>query len=85
LEDILYLKGMGDYCQVVLNEEKIMTLEKLRSFESRLSSRTFMRVHKSYIVSINKIEYVEKNRIKIKNELIPIGQTYEKTIKGLFE
>ena len=83
LDDILYLMGMGDYCQIVMKGKKVMTLEKIRSFESRLPQDRFIRVHKSYLISINKIEYLEKNRIKISNELIPIGKTYEEHVKKM--
>ena len=85
LEDIYYLKGMGDYCQVVMKEKKIMTLEKLRSFESRLPALQFQRVHKSYLISINKIDYIEKNKIKISDQFIPIGQTYEEALKKILK
>ena len=85
LADILFLKGMGDYCQIFMKDNKVMTLEKLHSFESRLPTSLFKRVHKSYIISIKKIEYVEKNKIKIIDKLIPIGQTYESEIKRLLK
>lgn len=75
-DDIQFFKGMGDYVQIVLAEEKIMTLEKMKYFEQELPN-SFIRVHKSYIVSIDKIEFVEKNRIRIKEEIIPIGAKYQ--------
>jgi len=53
IKDIIYLKGTGDYCTVVLPGEKIMTLEKLKSFVERLPPHEFSRVHKSYIVNMN--------------------------------
>lgn len=75
-DDIQFFKGMGDYVQIVLAEEKIMTLEKMKYFQQELPN-SFIRVHKSYIVSIDKIEFVEKNRIRIKEEIIPIGAKYQ--------
>ena len=45
LDEILYLKGMGDYCQVILKDQKVMTLEKLHSFENRLPRNQFRRIH----------------------------------------
>ena len=77
LSDILYLKGMGDYVSIVLPTQKIMTLENMKSFQEKLSGYNFMRVHKSYIISIDKIEFIEKNRISIAEELIPISATYQ--------
>lgn len=56
---------------------KIMTLLIMKSFQEKLSDHNFMRVHKSYIISIDKIEFIEKNRISIAQELIPISATYQ--------
>ena len=81
--DVLYLQGNGDYCNIVCTDKKILTLEKLSSFENRLSSRQFIRVHKSYIVAIEKIEYIEKKRIRIGETMIPIGLTYEEKVRKI--
>lgn len=75
-DDILYFKGMGDYVSIVTEENKIMTLENMKSFMEKLPNDQFIRVHKSYIVSIHKIDFVERNRISINKELIPISATY---------
>lgn len=83
LHDILFLKGMGDYCAIVLPEKKIMTLENMKSFESRLPTGRFLRVHRSYIIALDKIDFIEKNRIVIGEERIPIGASYEKAFKEL--
>ena len=83
--DIFYLQGMGDYCAIVTKDKKIMTLEKLRSFEDRLPSNNFIRVHKSYIVALDKIDFVEKNRIKILENRVPIGATYEARVKEVLK
>jgi len=85
VKDIIYLKGMGDYCTIHLSTGKVMTLEKLKSFTERLPSRQFCRVHKSYIVAIDKIDFIEKNRIQIADQLIPIGSTYEEAFKKLLK
>ncbi len=83
--DVLFLQGNGDYCNVVCADKKVMTLEKLNSFENRLSSKQFIRVHKSYIVALDKIEYIEKKRIKIEDHMIPIGLTYEKSLSRIIQ
>jgi len=77
-KDILYLEGMGDYVAIITPEKKILTLEKLKMFAEKLPSDQFMRVHKSYIISFDKINYIEKNRISILEQLIPIGNTFQK-------
>ena len=76
-KDILFIKGLGDYCSIHTTDEKVLTLENMKSLEQRLPSWNFYRVHKSYIVSLDKIKFIEKNRIRIAEELIPIGQTYQ--------
>lgn len=75
-EDIIYLKEMGDYVSIFTSKGKIMTLENMKSFESSLPKNRFMRVHKSYLISMDRIDFVERNRIKIEEEWIPIGATY---------
>jgi len=81
--DILYLQGNGDYCNIVCADKKTLTLEKLSSFETRLSSRQFIRVHKSYIIAIENIDYIEKKRIRIGDAMIPIGLTYEERVRKI--
>lgn len=85
IKNIIYLKGMGDYCTIILPTEKILTLEKLKSLDTRLPQHLFSRVHKSYIVAIDKINFIEKNRVHIEDEIIPIGATYEEQFKKLLE
>ena len=74
--DILYIKGLGDYSSIITYEGKVLTLENMKSLENRLPKEEFIRVHKSYIIPVSKIKFIEKNRIHINGELIPIGQTY---------
>jgi two-component system LytT family response regulator len=76
LDNILFIEGMRDYRQIHTTEKKIMTLETFGELESKLPSNQFIRVHKSYMVSLDKIESIERDRIKIQNELIPISETY---------
>ena len=76
-DDILYIEGMKDYLRIVTKSEKIMTLQSFSSLEKLLPSHDFVRVHKSYIVAINKIECIERRGIKIKEMYIPIGDIYK--------
>jgi len=79
LNDIVFIEGMRDYRCVHTTEKKILTLQTFSELEKALSGQSFCRVHKSYIVSLSKIEFVERDRIKIGNELIPISDTYKST------
>lgn len=77
LSNIKFLKGMGDYVAIILQEGKLLTLEKMSAFESKLPASQFMRIHKSYLVAIDKIDYIERNRVAINGELLPIGPSYQ--------
>jgi two-component system LytT family response regulator len=77
LSDILYFEGMGDYINIQTPTEKILTLENIKSFSQRLPKNKFIRVHKSYIISLEKINFIERNRIIINEKYIPIGNTYQ--------
>jgi DNA-binding LytR/AlgR family response regulator len=83
LSDICFIEGMGDYRNVQTHSKKILTLQTLSDFEKDLPSHKFCRVHKSFIVSIDKIISIERNRIKILNTLIPISDNYKDRIHAL--
>lgn len=76
LHDILFIEGLKDYISIQTTKEKLITLQNLKALEQHLSAQQFMRVHKSYIVALNKIDTIEKNRIFIGKDVIPIGETY---------
>jgi len=75
--DILYIEGQGAYLRIVTLRAKIMTLQNFQNLEQILPSDNFVRVHKSYIVAINKIESVERNVILIAGQRIPVGKNYQ--------
>jgi len=75
-QDILYIKGMGAYLQIVTLQSKIMTLQSFAQIEKQLPSDRFRRVHKSYIVALDKIKSIERNVIVIDDERIPVGKNY---------
>lgn len=80
--DILYIQGMKDYLQIHTKDKKIMTLQTFRSLLEVLPPGDFQRVHNSYIVSISKIESIERNRIQIGKVLIPISDSYKDAFYG---
>ena len=83
IDDILFIEAFGNYCKVFLGEETIVTLQKISDFETTLPSY-FIRVHKSYIVSKNKIKTIEGNSIHLKAHKIPIGLTYKSGVRHLY-
>lgn len=78
LSDILYIEGMRDYRRIHTIHKKIMTLQTFKELEQEIPANIISRVHKSFMVSIDKIESIERDRIKIKDILIPISETYKK-------
>ena len=77
LNEIVYIEGMRDYLRIHTVNKKVMTLQNFSEFEKLIPSSIVCRVHKSYMVAINKIESIERNRIKIADQLIPISETYK--------
>lgn len=76
--EILYIEGMGDYRKIVTTSKKIMTLQSFGELLNLLPKDRFCRVHNSFIVSLDKIEKIERNRIKIKDKTIPVSELYNK-------
>src|SRR5580693_9411309 len=76
LNDILFIEGLKDYISIFTPAERIITLQNMKKMEDALPSKYFTRVHKSYIVSINKIDSIERSRIFIGDKIIPVGDTY---------
>lgn len=77
-KEILYVEGLKEYLIVKTITGRVITLQNFKTMEEALPESNFIRVHKSYIVALDKIEYIERNRIKIADQLIPIGDTYRK-------
>jgi DNA-binding LytR/AlgR family response regulator len=72
--DLLYVEGQSNYLRIVTEKERFMTLMNFKTIEDILPAKDFVRVHKSYIVALSKIEFIERNHIKIKDALIPISE-----------
>jgi len=78
VNSIRYIEGQGDYLKVITDDKKLMTLLTFKKLLNLLSDKTlFARVHKSYIVAINKIDCIERNRIIIDSDRIPISNSYK--------
>jgi two-component system LytT family response regulator len=76
LDDILYIEGLKDYISIYTKAERVITLQNMKKMEETLPSSQFIRVHKSYIISLDKIESIERSRISICGKMIPVGDTY---------
>lgn len=76
LDDILYIEGLKDYISIFTKNERVITLQNMKKMEETLPKDQFIRVHKSYIIALDKIESIERSRITICSKIIPIGDTY---------
>lgn len=77
LNDILFVEGLGNYVTVHTTRGKFVSLLNVKDLEEALSPDLFLRVHRSYIISLGKIDFVEGNQIFLDNETsIPLGDTY---------
>ncbi|MBU2938507.1 LytTR family DNA-binding domain-containing protein [Lacinutrix sp. C3R15] len=78
IKEIKYIQGLKDYLKIHSEKSKpILTLMSFKEIQSKLPENTFIRVHRSYIVNVNKITSIQKNRIIIKDERIAIGESYK--------
>lgn len=80
INDILFIEAAGNYCKVVMNTNQILIREKISDVLEMLASKTFIQVHKSFIVAKDKIDTIEGNRILIKDYKIPIGKFYKANV-----
>lgn len=83
---ILYIEGMSDYLRIHATDgRKIMCLQKFSAFEKALSEENFARVHKSYLVAVDKIDTIERTIIRIGEARIPIGKTHHDKFFALLD
>lgn len=75
-EDVLYIEGMQNYVQIVTEKGKYMTLLNLKDIEHNLDNGSFLRVHKSYIINVSKINSIETHEIGIHTYRIPISRNF---------
>ncbi|MXV15969.1 LytR/AlgR family response regulator transcription factor [Hufsiella ginkgonis] len=81
-DDILFLEGARDYVVIHTREGQVLTLESLKNLEERLPGNRFMRIHKSYIVALDKINFVERSRVSIGEQLLPVSDTFKGRLDG---
>lgn len=85
LDDILYVEGVKDYVKIVLQDQKIMTKSSIGNFFNELPADRFVRIHKSFVVAIDKIEAYTAHDVEIQKMELPIGRMYKEAFVGLME
>jgi len=84
-EDILYVEGLKDYVTVHTRQQKIISLQRMKLLEEQLPADQFIRIHNSFIISLNSIDSVYKDKVQIGQAHIPIGDTYKKSFREFLE
>lgn len=90
LNEIQYIEGLKDYVCIHTKDKdstlkKIVTLQTMKSLESQLSENQFIRIHNSYIIAFDAIDAIDKEKVQIGKNFIPISDTYRKAFKEFIE
>lgn len=81
--DLLYVEGLKDYVIIWTNTGRIITLQTMKSLEEKLPSDIFRRIHRSFIVNMQKVEAINGNMVEIAKKQIPIGKNYRDDLQSL--
>ncbi len=85
INSILYIHSLSNYYQVVTSEKKIIVYGSLSALENKLSANQFIRIHRSYLVAINKIEAISSTFILLDGKKIPVGRKYRDSVEALID
>jgi two-component system LytT family response regulator len=85
LDEILYVEGLKDYVTIHTPNQKVVSLQRLKTLETQLPPDKFIRIHNSFIVSLAAIDVVHKGEVQIGDKFIPIGDTYRKSFKDFID
>lgn len=80
LNEILYIEGLSEYVQIYTESKKIITKTSMTNLQEKLPEMNFMRIHKSYIVSLAKIEAFTAHSIEVPGKELPIGRSYKNSV-----
>jgi two-component system LytT family response regulator len=84
-DDIIWMEGLRDYVKIYLknNNKPLVIRGSMKSIEEQLPSNKFVRIHKSYLISIDSIKAIRKNSVFIKDKELPVGETYREAVEKL--
>jgi DNA-binding LytR/AlgR family response regulator len=83
--EIQYIEGCGNFIKVYTDDKMLIVSERMTNIENILPGKLFLRIHKSYIVSIKKINQVVENKVKTGDKMLPIGNFYKRRVKDLIK
>ncbi len=90
LQDILYIEGLKDYVSIHTKDKengikKVVTLQTMKSLEAQLPESQFIRIHNSFIIAFDAIDAIDKEKVQIGKNFVPISDTYRKAFKEFIE
>jgi len=89
LTDIVYIEGLKDYVIIRMPDDRVITLQTMKSLDARLPAADFQRIHRSYIVNVNRIEALHGNMVEVKEKgkttSLPVGKSYREVLSGRIE
>ncbi len=83
--DIIYIESLSDYIKIYLRNKTIVTRETITNIEAKLPKKDFIRLHRSYIVSISKIDLFTNEYVELNKKVIPISRTYKNDVLNRLE
>jgi len=83
ISEIQYIESLKDYVKIVSGDKPVVTLSSMKAIEEKLVAPDFIRVHRSYMVNLRKIQYIQRNYIKVGDKEIPIGDNYKESFLQL--
>ena len=89
MADIVYIEGLKDYVIIRMPEDRVITLQTMKSLDERLPNKDFQRIHRSYIVNMNRIEALHGNMVEVKEKgkttSLPVGKSYREILSKRIE
>jgi two-component system, LytTR family, response regulator len=85
LNEILYVEAYGNYIFIHRGQDKIMSKQTLTNFETQLPAAKFVRIHKSYVVSVKAVKYLEGNEVSVGTKKLPVGKVYREGVVKRFQ
>jgi DNA-binding LytR/AlgR family response regulator len=84
IRDILYIESIKDYVKVKLNDKQIVTYQRIGYMQEKLPEDKFVRIHKSFIVALDKIDSYNNDGVTVRGQMIPIGRSYKNQVIEIF-
>jgi DNA-binding LytR/AlgR family response regulator len=85
LNEILFVEGLKDYVMIHTPQQKIVSLQRMKTLEEQLPENQFVRIHNSYIVSLEAMDAIHKEKVQVGAIFLPISDTYRKSFKDFIE